>query len=120
MTASTPIQTKARNAVADDIVDWVGLTVIDHERDNEGPRGGVSNRILAFATVDGAKVPVVVQVYADERIDELTEEFITRTEAERTRQDRYEEFLASQPIEATAAAIEPGGDPDLDQAAATA
>lgn len=115
MTASTPTHDAARRQVADAISSHeapdrlVDLIVLDHDRDNLGPNGGVSNRILAFTVVDGVKVPVVIQVYADERIDEVTEKFIAEAETERTRQERYEEFLASQPVEASA--IESGAAP---------
>lgn len=100
-TPSTPRHRKARNKVADKLVKALPATLkgkvalVDHDPDSKGPLGGVSNRIFAFVEVDGAQVPVVVQVYADERIDAVAETFMRTFEADRANQERIAEFLAS-------------------------
>lgn len=73
------------------------VTVVNTDIDSTGPLGGVSSRIELFIEIDGALVPVAVNIYADTLIDERVktkiEDQIAARVVEEDTQALYAEFI---------------------------
>lgn len=89
-----------RTAVADGIAgkptDALDEIILVEREDNSvGPLGGVSSRLffLAFVDADEDPVPVMVNVYADERIDLALDRLIAVEEAKVARSKSIDKIV---------------------------